>query len=92
MYELKICKGIIALSATPDKIWDESNFWIKICLIDFKNKIMWDIATWNTVVPMNFLLISNNMTMIFAVLSSSAYIKLNDFYGSRTFIPAHIRR
>jgi hypothetical protein len=37
IHDLKITHGIMALSASPDKIWQETGFWSKLKLIDLDN-------------------------------------------------------
>ena len=106
IHELDIVKGIIALTASPDKIWKQSGFWSKLRLIQLDHFNHDNYAGFND-------MIFNRVDDFFA----NPYVRPRAFdfdeldrqtigfishvlekhpeiiqSNTRTFIPAHIRR
>ena len=103
---LKIVKGIVALTATPDKIWKDSGFWSRLPLIKLDNFNDSDYAGFNDMV---YNCIDDSIKIPEDIQKSrllgdcdKQVVAFAEYVleknpgiirpGSRTFIPGHNRR
>lgn len=106
IHSLEIVKGIIALTASPDKIWKTSGFWSKLRLIQLDHFNDSNYAGYNDMVfnciddffpkpyirPMPFDFDAlDHQTVGFIEHVLDMYPEIL-LENTRTFIPAHIRR
>jgi len=106
IHNLEIVRGIIALTASPDKIWKSSGFWSKLRLIQLDNFNESNYAGYNDMIfncvddffanpyirprPFDFDEL-DKQTVGFISHVLEKYPEIIQ-YNTRTFIPAHIRR
>jgi hypothetical protein len=106
IHSFEIAKGIIALTASPDKIWKSSGFWSKLPLIQLDNFNDSNYAGYNDMVfncvdnffespyvrpkPFDFQTL-DRQTVGFVRHVLQSNPQILDA-NTRTFVPAHIRR
>jgi hypothetical protein len=106
IHNLEIVRGIIALTASPDKIWKSTGFWSKLRLIQLDNFNESNYAGYNDMIfnciddffthpyirprPFDFDEL-DKQTVGFISHVLEKYPEIIE-YNTRTFIPAHIRR